>query len=558
MRINTNIPALRSLTSLNSTNSRMATTSRRLSSGVKLESAADDPAGRAISNKIRMQALGLSKASQNASAAISLVQTAEGAMNEIHSMLQRMNELAVKAANGTNEPLDAQKIQEEITSLTAEIDSMSHKIEYNKIKVLSSEADRIVDLNVTKKNVDVLRMSDSLLDGEYQFVIPKTLKEPIAPATVTDPTNPANYIPDPKFLATNTVFLPVTMAIPTGNNKWEFAAGKMQINDIQIEFDGTETPDQAFIKLRDAAAFCDITVSKGDPTTNYPVFTQMTCDNPGSRHDIIVTGDNALLRSLGIVSPQVQQYKGKDADISLIIPGTTVTYSTAAGAATVDLDTPLTQNATYKADGNRITITDINGRELCFDLQVDTSNPAMALPVNGEYWDPAKYAAKPIDPTDPNYATDLAKYADFLATGGYVFHLAKIEQGPMKVQIGAGKNMEMELHIPKINAKTLELDGINTQYSAGAQHAIGATSKAIDIISKIRSKMGAYQNRLEHSITNLDNAEFNMNQALSRIVDADMAEEMANYAKDNVLYQAGISVIAQANQRPQQILQLLS
>ncbi len=552
MRINTNIPALRALTSLNSTNSRMATTSRRLSSGVKLESASDDAAGRAISNKIRMQAMGLAKASQNASAAISLVQTAEGAMNEIHSMLQRMSELSVKAANGTNEPVDAEKIQGEIDMLIAEIDSMSQKIEYNKIKVLSSEADRIVDLNVPKKTTDVLRMSDSLLDGEYQFIIPKALKEPTPPATITDPTNPANYIPDKDFLATNTVFLPVTMAIPTGNNKWVFPEGKMQINDIQITFDGTETPEQAFTKLRDAAAFCDVTVMKGDPTTNTPVYTQMISNKPGSRHEIIITGDNALLRSLGIVSPQVQETRGKDADISLILPNTIITGGTIAGSTSVTLDTLFTQNATYVSDGNRITITDVNGRELCFDLKVDISNPAASL---GEFWDPAKFA--PVE-TNPANTVAYAEYVDFLSSGGFLFHLAKIEPGPMKVQIGAGKNMEMELNIPKINAKTLELDGINTKYPAGAQHAITAVSKAIDIVSKIRAKMGAYQNRLEHTITNLDNAEFNMNQSLSRIVDADMAEEMANYAKDNVLYQAGISVIAQANQRPQQILQLLS
>ncbi len=532
MRINTNVPALQTHTSLLNTNNRIATATQRLASGIKLSSASDDAAGRAIANKLTLQTLGLAKASRNASSGISILQTAEGAMNEIHTLLQRMNELAVKAANGTNEPEDCEKMQMEINQLRDEIDGMSVKIEYNKIKVLGSEADRIVDLNITRKNVDVLRMSDTLLNGNYQFTIPKVVLPPPA-----DPTNPSNYVPDPKCLATQTTLTPVTVAIPTAPNDWEFPAGKMFINDIVIYFDGTESPKEAYEKVRDAAAYSDITVLIGNPNAGYPVFTSMYSNELGSKYEINITGDDKLLRSMGIISAPVQTTRGQDIKIQLVKPSDSSVFF--LPSVTTKINTLWTDNVTYTADGNRVTITDINGRELCFDVNVDISNKSMS---ESQFYDPS---------------IPLVPLEKFYLGGGFIFHLAKIEPGPMVVQIGASKNMEMKINIPKINSATLELDKINIQYPSGAQRAIGQVAKAIDIISNVRAKMGAYQNRLEATISNLDTAEFNMNTALSRIVDTDMAEEMTKYAKDNVLYQAGISVLAQANQRPQSILQLL-
>jgi flagellin len=132
-----------------------------------------------------------------------------------------------------------------------------------------------------------------------------------------------------------------------------------------------------------------------------------------------------------------------------------------------------------------------------------------------------------------------------------------LDAGPMDLQIGANEGQIMSVRIPKVTPKTLGVDKINVGTSDGAQEAIGLLDIAINQVSAIRSKLGAYQNRLEHSISNLDVTSENMTESLSRIEDADMAEEMAEYTQKNVLAQAGTSMLAQANQRPQSILSLL-
>jgi len=135
--------------------------------------------------------------------------------------------------------------------------------------------------------------------------------------------------------------------------------------------------------------------------------------------------------------------------------------------------------------------------------------------------------------------------------------ISVLNAGPMDLQIGANEGQTMSVRIPKVNPETLGIDKINIGTAVGAQAAIDLLDTAINNVSSIRSKLGAYQNRLEHSIANLDTASENMTESLSRISDVDMADEMATYTQKNVLAQAGTSMLAQANQRPQTILSLL-
>ncbi len=481
MKINTNVPALKAYTSISKTERDVARASNRLSSGLKISSAKDDPAGRAVSNKLRVQAKGLAKASQNASNGISAIQTAEGALNEIHAMLQRMNELCVYAANGTNTAEDVQKMQMEIDQIKDEIDKTALKTDFNKIKLLNGDADRIS----YSPNATILRATDNMPNATYKFdLVGLATKSTVAGAAQTPAGDPLKNVD-----------------------------GKVYINGVLVTFDKTDSNDSAFEKLRVACEASGLNITKPDPIDPNDVgkvFKSIEAKNAGSKYSIEIvateldgTGNGqALLSALGLTAGVT---KGDDIQIKLH----TETYP-----APADLSRPLTSNAAYSAEGNRVTVYDISGRTATIDIED-------GLPVGTNY------------------------------------ELMTIKQGPMYIQIGPSKNIEMEVKIPKITSKTLELDVVQVGSPTSVQYAMKSVEKAIALVSDVRAKLGAYQNRLEFTISNLDNNELNTTQALSRIVDADMAEEMMNYTKGNIIVQAGLSVMGQANQRPQSILQLM-
>ncbi len=562
MRINTNFPALQAYTATSATDKRVNLASKRLASGVKIQAASDDPAGRAISNKLDAQVRGLQRASQNSANAISLVQTAEGALNEIHSVLQRINELCVQAANGTNTTDDLKKIQLEIDQMKDEVNSTAFKTDFNKVKLLNGDADRIV----FSANSTLLRMSNNMTNATYRF--------------------------DLNEKATKT-----KCEAAAGSGQTLGMVGDIFINGVMVRFNGAEDKDTIFENLREAAEASGFVVNVPNGAGDSRVFSSIEAKNYGSSQNLSIVGSNPLLlEALGftptIDSTNVTYAGGLDDLIGeagdFYINGTKVTIkpddtirnvksklTVAANVNEIKIDTtstdkvfdtlkfdghiqicsenpnllaalgfnpgdyannvsgkdvnislvkqqpinpdlkiPLTYNAVYKADGNRVTITDTGGRELCVDIN--------------EFLEP-----------------------------GIDLELLTTQPGPMFIQIGTQKNQEMEIRIPKITEKTLELDVLNVGTPQKAQDGVGIAAKALEIVSSVRASLGAYQNRLEFTMTNLDNAELNTAKALSKIVDADVAMEMTNYTKDNVIYQAGISVLAQANQRPQAILQIL-
>ncbi len=459
MRIGENIQALQAYNSMSQASRQINLASLRLSSGLKINSAADDAAGLAIANKLRLQVHGIEKASQNSSQGVSMIQTAEGAMTEIHNMLQRIRELAVKAANDTNEEPDRKKMQDEIDQLIEEINDIPQKTEYNKIKLLNGECDRIIRPSA---NVSVLRMSDTTPYGLLEFTV-NTLG---SPATVV--AGPSLPLPNPAL------------------------EGKtLQINGRNIEVSGTDTAAIIYNRINtalNAEPSLQVSVTPGSGTNVLGTLASM---ESGSSQSLTITGDPALLAHLGL-SP-VTTY------------GTDATVSINSGFD------PLT--ATYTTQGNRITITDRNNVEVCLDINPNT--------------------------------TAGSRQGIFTQTG------------PLNLQVGANKNTNMYITIPKLNAETIEVSKANVNSRETASNTIGLVDKSIAIVSSVRSKLGAYQNRLEHTISNLDNAFIDSSQSLSRVEDTDMAMEMANYSKNNVVYQAGVAILAQANARPQSILQLL-
>ena len=198
-------------------------------------------------------------------------------------------------------------------------------------------------------------------------------------------------------------------------------------------------------------------------------------------------------------------------------------------------DVGFSSTATVSSSGNIVTITDNNG----FELKVETKPGTV-----GTIFNDAKVGSTTTDET-----SGTTTPVDMTVT--------VLDAGPMSLHIGANAYQTMEVTIPAVTPKTLGVDAVNMSTAKGAQKALDSISDAINAVSIIRSKLGAYQNRLEHAISNLDTANLNMTESLSRIEDADMAAEMAEYTQYNVLVQAGTSMLAQANERPQQILSLL-
>ena len=373
MKVNSNIQAMFAQSILSANEEKMAKSTQKMSSGYKLNRAMDNPAGMAITNRMRAQLSSLERATKNSKNAINAIQTAEGALSEIESMLQRMNELSIQGSNGTMSSSDRLAIQEEVDQLVSEINRISKNTTYN---------------------------SQNLLDGTQDL---KAFSRPS--------------------------------------------------KDISV---------RNYNELMDVGKY-KISIGAGGLVTS-------------------LTKDGA---TIDIAAQEVVEFVDKD--------GNTTGYSTKIHTA--------------------------NGAELTFETKGDSGATNVELDITG--------------------------------------------YGGMKIQVGAEEGQEIQVVIPEVSLRTLnfvDLDGNRTldlRTEEGATKAISQIASAIDYVSAARSKLGAYQNRIENTVTNLDVTTENLTESYSTIKDIDMAEGMVEYTTLQVLIQAGTSMVAQANEQPQQALQLL-
>ena len=524
MRINHNISALKANNQLAKTNSALDASLEKLSSGYRINSAADDSAGLAISEKMRTQIAGLDQASRNASDGISVIQTAEGALVEVEAMLQRMRELAVQSANGTYTAGDRVAIQSEIDQLNSEIQRISDTTEFNTMTLLDGNIDR--KSYSSNSSVSLVSLSDTVAVDDYQIEITQDARQAVVTSGMVG------------IAAGDTA---LTTIISSGQ------AGSININGVSVTVEDGDTLDEVFTKLRDAGDSVGVSVFAVDTdnpaatppvpaapslTTNFDLAGYTSVPLAENTHLAFVTSDygsdqkvelycdNANLANLlGLSNSKISE-EGYDAKASITSTGFTTT-------------------ATVSISGNRVTVSDRNSFEMIMELDPGTAGNSFT-----------DYMYDATTPT-ASTATPLASAAAVSAT------VSVLDAGPMDLQIGANEGQTMAVRIPKVDPATLGIDKVNIGTADGAQEAITLLDNAIDSVSAIRSKLGAYQNRLEHSIANLDTTSENMTESLSRISDVDMAEEMANYTQKNVLAQAGTSMLAQSNQRPQTILSLL-
>ena len=462
MRINHNISALK-------TNKRLDSSLERLSSGYRINRAADDAAGLAISEKMKTQIAGLEQASRNASDGISVIQTAEGALVEVETMLQRMRELSVQASNGVNTDEDRAALQDEIDQLKDEINRVSTTTEFNTKKLLNGTVDRRSYSD--NENVELISLSDSVRAMDYEMTI--------------------GAAPQPAEIFTE---------FGTGGIK----AGKMSINGgTEVVVTEGQSREEVYAQLRnvgEAANVKVVPVKKELDADGNPTYVETTIDKADGLH--FVTDDRGTDAKLEIYC--------QDAALADALGLQNKNIATGSNS-TVSLGEGFNKTATVFVNGEYVTIKDLDDFEMKF--KVDDAAGTVTVSV--------------------------------------------LEAGPMHLQIGANEGQDIEVRIPRVDIDTLEIANVNVCTQEGAQQAITSFETAINQVSSIRAKLGAYQNRLEHAINSLDVAAENLTESLSRVADTDMAKEMAQLTQQQVLSQAGTSMLAQANERPQNVLQLL-
>ena len=485
MVVQHNMQAMNANRMLNVTTGQQAKSTEKLSSGYRINRAADDAAGLTISEKMRKQIRGLDRASTNAEDGVSSVQTAEGALTEVHSMLQRMNELATQAANGTNsKDSDRQAIQDEIDQLTTEIDRVSETTKFNETYLLKGDAGTKT-INMKAHDAGLKGTLTDNGDGTATFVMDALNagdKVSIGGKNYTIGGEDADVISM------------LTAAGITGK-----AGDKVTINGKEYTFFDKASDGKTVLKN---TGYYETAPDKADATTASPTYADNT----------------AIVGATGTISVGTKS----------------VTKMKDAGADGID-DTDTTVISKKKA-------YELASKELLKANQI------------GDTEGNAKVGVGAVDT-----AVDLTN-------GNGTF---KIQTGSAKVantlsfslHVGSDADMtnKIQVDIDSMDSASLGIKGINVKDDSGnaATYAIDAISDAISKVSSQRSSLGAVQNRLEHTINNLDNVVENTTTAESRIRDTDMASEMVNYSKNNILAQAGQSMLAQANQSNQGVLSLL-
>ena len=468
MKINHNVSAISTNTHLASVNARLSASLEKLSSGYRINKAADDSAGMAISQKMKSQIRGLEQASRNAADGISLIQTAEGALSETEAILQRMRELSVQASNDTNTIEDRKAIQKEIDQLKDEINRIAETTEFNTKTLLDGSCERKTYSSNTK--VNIISMSDDVDVKDYKIT---------GVVIGTQASYTSQKIGD---------------ALADGKEVTKSMAGKININGEDVVIEEGDTLADIYEKLRNQCDDLNIELQpmKADAESSISDADSLcfTTKRYGVSQSIeIFTNNSELASALGIEGSKV--VRGTDASITL--------------------ESGFSSTATYKADGNDIYVSDKSGFEMKINLSEGASDATLTV----------------------------------------------LDAGYITLQIGANEGQTVDVSIPEVSTSTLGIDLLNVCTRNGAGEAISMLDEAISIVSDVRSKLGAYQNRLDSAIRSLDTSSMNLTEAESRIEDVDMAEEMTQLTQLQVLSQAGTSMLSEANNKPQMILSLL-
>ncbi|GAA0498854.1 hypothetical protein GCM10008986_27470 [Salinibacillus aidingensis] len=673
MRINHNIAALNTYRQLGSAQSAQQNSMEKLSSGLRINKAGDDAAGLAISEKMRGQIRGLEQAQTNAQDGISMVQTAEGALNETHSILQRMRELATQASNDTNTAQDRGEIQKEMDQLTSEINRIGNTTEFNTQKLLNGGSESTSSVDITT-NATAVEAANATVTGEISDVTAKGEYDAGTKASSTA-ENTADASGDFSGITSASIDVTVGSTTYTMDNaaiaglgdlsstseadlatelgKAESSGGEKlsEVADVKINSDG-----KLEITAQNAASGTDVSVSVTNATATdgstsvEGVFGFGTTDDVSGadatpeKFDFSIdtqfgVGDQITVddQTLTAVAADAASTSANEFKIGEDKEATASNIATALGTSTSNYNVSesdgtftLTQKTAADPSSNEPTVT-LGGSATAGDYSFDLSQPKAddKISIDGEEFtftdDPSQTGAGYVqigadsDATASNLRSAIDGNAtlsgNYNAAGGsgstinLVQSSADETNGAPEVemtkaegngfsanfQIGANTGQSLGIEVNDMRASALGISGSedgsitvtnsdgeqvtatfssdsdvtngtdNTGVEAGldvsthenASAAISVLDDAINAVSAERSKLGAVQNRLDHTINNLGTSSENLTAAESRIRDVDMAKEMMEQTKNSILSQASQSMLAQANQQPQGVLQLL-
>ncbi len=476
MRINYNASAMRANNALTVADNRVSSSLQKLSSGYKVNSAKDNPSGYAIGRRMDTQIEGVSVATLNANTGISIIETADGALTEVHDMLQRMNELANKGATGTLTTSDRAILNEEIAQLKEEVARIARDTEFN---------------------------GQTLLDGCF----------------------------DLKGYTNN-------LSVKVGYYSDEVLEKVYTVDALKVFYD------------EDGKINLDRTKDSFKPGANFPDGVEIYSVGENC---VTIKGDNNFEITLDIDEDSL--IKGKELSDSTGLTISSYSEALAVNNYRIELDID------YDAAGNLQGATMASFTNLPADAEVSVDaahNQIMIKDSSGASL--LTIDAPAYDDTTPVRATvdfDVKSIGDSMVADIRGLKIDITGIGAMDTQIGANEGQSLEIRIPTISLQRLGITNMNLLTQDSSSDAITAVKSAISYVSSVRSRLGAYQNRLEHTVSSLDITTENMTAAYSRIMDVDMSEEMTSYTTQQVVEQAAISMLAQANERPSQVLQLL-
>jgi len=499
------------------TQKAVSSSTEKLSSGYGINRAADNAAGLAISEKMRKQIRGLTQASANAEDGISSVQTAEGALTEVHDMLQRMNELAVQAANGTNSEDDRSYIQDEIDQLTQEIDRVAETTKFNETYLLKGDT----------KNEDAMK---------YTYTYMAVTTATAATAKLTDAANTATGMSASISFTKNDGTGKVSAAeyndLAKAIQNQGFTISTLTMSDkvvYSLELNGSDAKSNFKVVTTSAAIGSFKIVNSKGATVATVSITTATQAGQAKRLETGVAGNSATIAGLKAGLTQV------------------VTAHTVSGAyVTGDV------YSVYDKDGNAISANKLDQYFTAGAKEGETVERGGAGTVSANSGVPKIYDA---------LGRELSAVS--IAAAGNLISAVKDQTATLKMSFHVGadgtSNNKININIDAMNSKSLGINGlkVNGEDGTKATDAIEVISAAIKKVSTQRSALGAVQNRLEHTIKNLDNIVENTTSAESAIRDTDMATEMVKFSNANILSQAGQSMLAQANQSNQGVLSIL-
>lgn len=585
MRINYNVSSIIARNALNNNDMRLSASTQRLSSGYKINSAKDDAAGLAISRKMNAQIKSLQQANRNANDGLSVVNTADGAMSEMHDILQRMNELSIQAANGTNADSDREQIQLEIDQLVQELDRIADTTQFNAQNLLDGSFAYKGYTNA--ENVKVMSYGDGVQSGIY-VIDNLTYYHYEDKTTYYDENKDVEKIDtDDRYQAKSADEIQnALMGTASISAYKENAVYEKTITNGSGEVKAFEqgvrvTLEDENIILKGSNDF-EVKLTLNDNTNKYvdddivkttTTSSTITTDCYRNIAVSVAGGNNRYnIKQLNLAQEKDENgnnvnklegdaYDGEGTDI----------YTSSKEVGLRGLEEDFADFFAEKYPDCKVSVTDLEVDRTAppesFEMTVlvtDKTGAQRTETITLELYQEKDTNGAPIEnKTLDDYlysTTETTKTKYKVGEKGDMEQSITLDltgMGPMRLQVGANEGQIIEVEIPALNAVNLGVDGLDISTEDAATAAIDIVGKAINQLSAVRAKIGAYANRIEHTITNLDTTEENMTASYSRIMDVDMATEMTEYSTVQVLVQASTAMLAQANERPQQVLQLI-